>query len=468
MIVVSTSSIFSRPTLSDDRNSSSLRALWILAFFFVVLFLTGGSSWRDAPGLVVLRPLAVLISGYGLATLELRTLRNHKVVLSIFLSVVGLTILHLVPLPATIWQSIPGREILVAVDRIAGHPDISRPLSMSPDDTLNALYALCVPLAVLLCAVQLDVRDHGRLMMVILTLTLLSGLLTVLQASGSTLHLHQNVSVTPGVFANRNHQAALLATAIPMLAAVAYFVKRSGTNNQLVHIVAAAQGLAIIPIVIVGGSRTGLAILAIAILMLPLFATSQAKLPTGSAKSRNVMPTIVGIWGTSIAAIGIMVWTTIAVSRGVAITRLESSDVDARYQAWQNVIANLPHWMPWGAGIGSFADVYQINETSDLLQPKYLNHAHNDWLEVAYTAGLPGIGISIFAILAIAIGTLQSLRLDGRAAMLSKTGILVIILLAFASVSDYPVRTPLLSAVIALASVWAGFRRRLDNEFKDA
>lgn len=453
------------------QSRPSRRALWILAGFFVLLFLAGGSSWRDAPGLTFVRPIAVLIAGYGLATLDVEQLRRHKVALLIFASALALTALHLVPLPAPIWQSLPGREILIEIDRVAGHLDIARPLSMSPDDTRNALYALTVPLAVLFCAIQLDLKDHARLMMIILGLIIMSGLLTVLQASGSTLQLYHHVSVTPGVFANRNHEAALLATAIPMLAACAYFAVHSGADRQLTHIVAAALGLAIIPIVIVGGSRTGLLVLAIAIFLLPLFIFHQPDQRTISAKSQKPAHRNLGrwiIWGSGFSAIAIMVWTTIAVSRGVAIARLETSDVDLRYQAWTNVVTDLPNWMPWGAGIGSFADVYQINEASDLLQPNYLNHAHNDWLEVAYTAGVPGICIAIAAAIAVGFGALRSLRLKGRTAMLSRTGILVMILLAFASVSDYPVRTPLLSALVALAAIWAAFRKRLDDEFKDA
>ena len=461
----------STSNLPDTRNRFSRRAFWILSAFFVLLFLAGGSSWRDAPGLIILRPLAVVVGGYGLATLDIGQVRQHKAALSIFAAVLLLTIIHLVPLPAAMWQSLPGREILIEIDRIADHPGIARPLSMSPDDTRNALFSLSVPMAILLCAVQLNVKDHGRLMMLILSLIVLSGLLTILQASGSAFHLYQNVSVTPGVFANRNHQAALLGTAIPMLAASAYFAVQSGTDRQLVHIVAAALGLAIIPIVIVGGSRTGLVLLAIAILLLPLFLMPQRNPQSSRAKSRNSAPKNVSKWmvrGSGIVAIGIMVWMTIALSRGVAIARLESTDVDLRYQAWKQVVADLPNWMPWGAGIGSFADVYQINEPSEFLQPQYLNHAHNDWLEIAYTAGVPGIMIAATAFAMIVIGALQSLRLEGRAAILSRTGILVMILLAFASLSDYPVRTPLLLAIAALAAIWAGFRKRVDDEFKDA
>jgi hypothetical protein len=40
-------------------------------------------------------------------------------------------------------------------------------------------------------------------------------------------------------------------------------------------------------------------------------------------------------------------------------------------------------------------------------------------------------------------------------------GIVAIILLAIASISDYPVRTPILSAVFVLAAIWASASQSL-------
>ena len=135
--------------LVSDSDRASRRALWVVGTFLTLLFLVGGSSWPQEAGLILLRPLAILISAYGLATIRGEDARPYRAIYIIFLLALTLTSLHLIPLPPSVWQSLPGREIIIEIDRFAGLGDLWRPLSMSPQGTLNALCSLSVPLAIL-------------------------------------------------------------------------------------------------------------------------------------------------------------------------------------------------------------------------------------------------------------------------------------------------------------------------------
>jgi O-antigen ligase len=112
---------------------------------------------------------------------------------------------------------------------------------------------------------------------------------------------------------------------------------------------------------------------------------------------------------------------------------------------------------PWGSGLGSFEKIYQVFEPAHLLAPSYMNHAHNDWLELILTGGLPSL---VLVALGVLIWLSCAVKLVfGRAAdplsPLRKAGLVIVLILALASLTDYPLRTPALSCLLVLASVWA-------------
>ena len=44
--------------------------------------------------------------------------------------------------------------------------------------------------------------------------------------------------------------------------------------------------------------------------------------------------------------------------------------------------------MPAGSGFGTFVPVYEMHAPRTMLRSYYVNHAHNDWLELWLTGGL--------------------------------------------------------------------------------
>lgn len=403
---------------------------------------------------MILRPAAILLLCYGLTHLDRPLLKQYSSVFVLFGAVTALVVLHLVPLPPSMWQPLPTRDLLKQIDMAAGLGHIHRPLSVAPDATWNALYSLAVPAAVLVTAAQLKLADQMRLMIGLLVFILASSVVTVAQATGSDVAFYGVTSTTPGIFANRNHQSALIAIAFPVLASARYFATRVGMmNGRLANILSIALGLSLVPLVIIIGSRTGLVLCFIAIALLATIVPGQIN---GSSHSKKFGAAAVK-WIGAAVAVGSMVWLTFAASRDVAFTRLGDAQEDGRSAIWRGVANDLPNWMPWGSGVGSFADAYQINESKWVLGPKFLNHAHNDWLEVVYTTGVPGC-VLLVAGCALFLAGLWRLRgTHGRASTLARCGIVIIFLLALASITDYPIRTPIMASIMSLAAIWSCF-----------
>jgi O-antigen ligase len=115
------------------------------------------------------------------------------------------------------------------------------------------------------------------------------------------------------------------------------------------------------------------------------------------------------------------------------------------------------YW-PWGSGHGSFEATYQIHEPGALLAPFYMNHAHNDWLELLQTGGVAA-GVLLAGFLGmVAWGSVQreqSCAMDSRVIRQGRTGLIILGLLGFASVFDYPLRTPALACLAGFMLVFA-------------
>ena len=444
--------------MSDTKASRAGRSLDIpfalFCVFMLAVFFAGGSSWSDEPHLILLRPLAFVVAAIGLWSLRLQHIRQFWAVWLIFVLAALLTASHLVPLPYDVWSNLPGRQVIVDIDKAVGLGKISRPMSMSPDETLNALLSLSVPLAVLVLASQFDGLRQRRALGVVLLLSFTSAAAGLLQATGADIvhYSRQATQDVAGLFVNRNHQAALLGLIFPMAAVAISAGVGVGLPRKIEAFAGASMCLVAVPLVLVTGSRTGLLVAGLSLVLVFAFGL----LPLARVAIRPWVR-----YSAAFASVGALVWATIWASRDVAFMRLEDQTEDLRWPVWQSIVDMLPQYLPWGTGVGSYVEAYRVLEPDNLLRPSFSNHAHNELLEILFTAGLPGAAIALLALVFLAAAAWRGLRASGDAALFKSLGILVIILLAIASISDYPVRTPILSAVFVLAAIWASVSQSL-------
>ena len=433
---------------------------WVLCAFLILVFLTGGSSAHEVQSLIILRPAAALVCVYGLWGLRREHIRQYRFLFGFATALFGLVGLHLMPLPPMIWGALPGRELISEIDRVAGFGGLWRPISIVPWATWNALFSLLVPLAVLLLGVQITREQRFQLLPVILCLGLVSGLLGLLQVIGPAdgpLYFYKvtNTGAAVGLYANRNHQAVLLASMFTLLAVYACTGIKSVEQARIRLWVAVAAGVVLIPLVLVTGSRAGLITGAIALLILPmLYHKPEIAVPKKRKFPKKHIRLL--IFGFAIIGIGLL---TILFARAQAFDRLMAPDQtgDERVTLWAQSAQMAWKYFPIGSGIGSFVEAYQIDESFESLTDTYANHAHNDWLEVYVTGGLIGLvmlGIAVIAWMRIAFAIWKSPRRHTRDDIFVRLGSIIFLIMAIASIGDYPLRVPSIACFMAVAALW--------------
>ena len=163
--------------------------------------------------------------------------------------------------------------------------------------------------------------------------------------------------------------------------------------------------------------------------------------------------------GALFAGVAALVLLAVGSDRAVSIDRLLANDAsgDLRFRALPTIVRLIGAYAPWGSGLGTFEQVFKLHEPDVLLSPGYLNHAHNDWLELVATGGLAAVVLLVLSIGGLAFAIVRRLadRQRGeRLPPLVRLGALALLLFALASLSDYPLRTPSLACLAAVAVLW--------------
>ncbi len=421
----------------------------------------GGASRVDVQSLVILRPLSVMICALACMTLRQEHLAGRRGLILWSGAVIALAAIHLIPLPPTLWQALAGRQELVEVEKLAGLSSIWRPLTLAPINGWHALLSLFVPLAVMLLGVQLNRDDLFRLLPVAIALATFSGLVGLLQAIGdpqSSLYFYRitNNGSAVGLFANRNHAATLLACLFPMLAVFASTAKGGADAVRMRQLIAAANAIVLVPLILVTGSRSGLVTTVIGLAAAAFLYRAPIDVRTVRRGKQSPIKAVPILAGVAVIALAFL---TYFLARAEAVERLfaEASGEDSRTDFWGVSIDLFWKYFPWGSGSGSFVEAFQIAEPARLLDATYLNRAHNDWVETAVTFGLPGVVAMIAAILAYGIRSYRLCRHhDGqkRAVSYGRLASVIIAMIAIASASDYPLRTPTMMALFAICALW--------------
>ena len=445
---------------SSRGRANDMLAMSLAVGLIAACFLFGGSARADAFSQFFVRIAAVLLGSVALVRITRADAEKIRVPLILSLAWTLLIAIQLVPLPPQIWTSLPGREQFVELAGLAGLSQPWREMSLVPEATLNSLLAMIVPLAVLAAVCQVPSRLFGPLLAVLVLLALLSGLIGVVQvAAGGSLYFYKisNQGDAVGLFANRNHQAAMLAACVPMLAGLAA-MKRDERRAPPYGVLAAIVFVLVFPLVFVTGSRSGVIwlLLGVAGAALVMLRASPETL------GRMAMKPVLLAGGLAIAAAG----AALAFFRVGAIDRMltRSVEEDLRFSLLGTMVEMAGKYFPLGGGFGSFPMLFKVDEPFDFLNERYFNHAHNDLLEIVIEGGLPAV---LIVLAFLAWFTRVSIRLwltpyqPGRPqhlfGLVASVSLLVLLL---AGLVDYPLRTP---GLAALASVLTVFISRADK-----
>lgn len=460
---------------SSRRNwlARATAAPTLLALLLFAVALMGGSSRGDTASVILLRPLALALAVVGIARVDADARHRLAAQLAIALGVVVLVVFHVVPLPPAIWSALPGRDIVIEIDRAARLGAVWRPLTLDPWSGYNTLFALAVPVAALTLAAPLDLPARRRILAIVIGIGLLSAVLGVLQfAAGPSspfyfYRISSNGSAV-GLLANRNHQGVFLGALFPLIAAYAASTfardprrrhdgRASGDPRRWGAAVVAAM---LLPVVFATSSRAGVASAAIGIsgamlIAWPYFLVAIRTAVPGAARAQSIAsrPWFRGVLIT-LGGAGFIAFAVFAVglSSGNGVDRMladSHADTELRWPVWQVTWAAVHQFFPFGSGAGSFVSVFEMNEPRALLTPLYINHAHNDYLEMLLEFGLAAPILIGAGFIVLARDAWRVWRNDGtRAAVaIGRASSIALGQFAFGSLFDYPLRTPLLAAI---------------------
>jgi O-antigen ligase len=408
----------------------------------LALLLGGGSAVSPIQRMIVELAGVGALGWFAIRGWRAPTGRAARMAMVLIAALGLLLLLQLVPLPPEWWRTLPGRSIPAAMLDAAGAPETWLPLSIDPAATREAGLFLIPPIAMFVATLHLDRTTQLRLALFIVVAATVSAVLVMIQAQGAawlTLYSAPHATKGKGIFANKNHNAALLVTAIPLAAIFIrqlLLLRQPSTQRLLVGVVIAFLAVAVVGCL----SRAGLALLPVALL-------ACIPLAGGGSLPRRHWP--VAITG----AVALVIIAVIVAQSSIAretMARFDASQ-EGRYVFWPDVIATVHQLLPWGSGIGTFVPVFRMNETLAAVHETYTNHAHADFLEIVFEAGIPG-ALLLAAFLIWFVVTAWA-RVYGRRGTADAVPLFAaatgMILLLAASMIDYPLRTLSLACVFA-------------------
>ena len=424
--------------------------LGVAVAFVCALALLGGASRPDEPQQLAIRLASVAALVVALWPLDFAPLRRRQAIVVAAFVLILLPLLQLVPLPAQIWAALPGHAPYAEIARLTDTAQW-RPLSLTPDLTLDAALALAPPIAVTILALFLDSLGRHVLFAALAAAAAASALLGLAQfaAGGETFHLYRVTSEDSpvGLLANRNHQAAFLACALPLASAyTAYRMRRGDRPEMVIALLLGCAALLLFGILLTG-SRMGLVLGFIgAVSALYCWRRAGLSLISRRAGHRRLQAAVAGL---TLLAMGY------AVMRGGIVHRLAATNFadESRAASFGPMLETARTFFPFGAGLGSFDAVYRRFEPDQLLSTIYLNQAHDEPMQLAIEGGVPALVLLCLFLLWWVWASWRVLRNSRKAngGGLALACIASSLILMLASLVDYPLRTPLLASLFALA-----------------
>lgn len=432
----------------------SLPLIWVGCGGVLLLALTlGGGTrqglWPDA--VVQLASLALL----GAALLQLSNTNasvEGRAALRLLAAIALLPLVQLIPLPPGTWIALPGRSDFAAAYAEGGMAVPWLGISLSPPATWRSALSLLPAAAVFISVVLLGHKARRVLTLGLIAFGLVSVLLGLAQLaqgpdSGLRFHAVTNPTEAVGFFANRNHFAALLYVVLPFTAAWSVGLASDRRPQMLVGV---SLCLLVFSSLLLGlgmaRSRSGLMQAMLAGLASVLLAWRARGSPVTMRGYRFVL--VGGLAGAFLmlqfASLGILQRLDVGIAE------------DLRWE-FARVTAGLAHeFQPPGSGLGTFEPIYRMHEGIERLRPAYVNHAHNDYVELVLEGGWPAVILMAGCFVWLAFASLRvwrSPRPDHAGAVdlaLPRAAMIAAVLLCLHSAVDYPLRTTALSTLFAL------------------
>jgi O-antigen ligase len=336
-------------------------------------------------------------------------------------------------------------------------------LSVVPGATLTSGLGVLLPVAAFLGARLLDPTRMLTLVKLLIAVAVTQGFLGLVQfgtaQTGDMLFQVPggHTDSATGSYANRNHLAGLMEMTLPLVLALffyalhhaaspqrakgwlrqkaAYLTSRSGGTTVIYGLIA----VFLIISVLFTRSRTGIAL---SLLGVVIAAMMFARRPAEGTKLGPVLAVL------ALAAVG-----ALGIGLAPVVERFSVAAVgeDTRWQLFDLTIEGGKTYLPVGTGPGTFPWVFPAWQPAELGN-RFVNRAHNDYLEWLFDVGL--FAAALLAI-AVVVYTRQWKRLhngrDGsRCHLVQAAAGISLLLLAIHELVDYNLYTPMNQVVFGL------------------
>ena len=412
----------------------------------VVATLFGGASQGNALSLMAVEVASLPLLFVGLYLVFAGAApKGSALPLTLLALIVAVPILQLIPLPASIWTRLPGRDPIAQIMDVTHLGRPSLPFSIAPQETWRSLLALTPPTAMLIGGIFLTAGERRVLAVCWLGLGVVSlgvGMLQLIGGQDSQFYFYDitNSGSLVGLFSNRNNEAAFFYSLMPL---ATVFAAQFNGDLEDRRTIPALLAVLFVFVALVGvaatRSRAGLALTAVALL------GSAAIVVRGGALRRHWRAALgVGVGGA------LVIGAVLLFGLRPILDRFASEGAEPRFTGWPLVLDAIQRFLPLGSGVGSFQTVYMAAEPLNDVSPIYFNHAHNDYLELLLETGL--VGAALFALFAVWLLARIVRIWTSQGDDIGPACTLVILLLMAHSLVEYPLRTEALAVLFAFAS----------------
>lgn len=397
------------PTPPAHTLAKPILATLILLVIAAPLFRAGNTP---------LASLALQWLAIALLTLSVwspKDIRLSGLEISLLLLLLFTPLLYLIPLPAALIDSLPGRELYVSAEALLSTDTAPawKPISLNPQATHTVITSLLVPIAVFIAVRRLDAHSLQQLIRILLIIALAQAILGLIQyGAGQNGFMiltvdgsHRQAAV--GTYANRNHLAGLLAMTLPIALAQLYY--SLGRKDDLAVSGAWRRRAAFL------GSKSGNAAIlygATALILLVGLVFTRSRMGIAMGMLGLILSTLIfarRIGGTNVFGLtGTLIAVTLgfgaAIGLAPVLDRFSLSGVveDARGELFSRTLQLIGDFFPFGTGPATFPSVFPRVQPSEL-GAYFINRAHNDYLEWILEGG-------VIAVLIIALGAVLYIR----------------------------------------------------------